>query len=44
MHEYAQDAIAYVRLYGRPDLFVAFTTSIFGRDTAAFTSRTIGGS
>ena len=25
MHEYAQDAIAYVRLYGRPDLFIKFT-------------------
>ena len=25
MHEYAQDAIAYVRLYGRPDLFSTFT-------------------
>jgi hypothetical protein len=25
MHEYAQDAIAYVRLYGRPDLFITFT-------------------
>ena len=25
MHEYAQDAIAYVRLYGNPDLFIIFT-------------------
>lgn len=25
MHEYAQDAITYVRKYGRPDLFVTFT-------------------
>ena len=25
MHEYAQDAIAYVRLCGRPDLFITFT-------------------
>ena len=25
MHEYAQDAIAYVRLYGYPDLFIKFT-------------------
>ena len=25
MHEYAQDAIAYVRFYGRPDLFITFT-------------------
>ena len=25
MHECAQDAIAYVRLYGRPDLFITFT-------------------
>ena len=25
MHEYAQDAIAYVRLYGYPDLFITFT-------------------
>ncbi|XP_036322284.1 uncharacterized protein LOC118736293 [Rhagoletis pomonella] len=25
MHEYAQDAITYVRLYGRPDLFITFT-------------------
>ena len=25
MHEYTQDAIVYVRLYGRPDLFIAFT-------------------
>ena len=25
MHEYAQDAIAYVRLYGIPDLFITFT-------------------
>ena len=25
MHEYAQDAIAYVRLYGRSDLFITFT-------------------
>lgn len=25
MHEYAQDAIAFVRLYGRPDLFITFT-------------------
>ena len=25
MHEYAQDAIAYVRHYGRPDLFITFT-------------------
>ncbi|VDN03878.1 unnamed protein product, partial [Onchocerca ochengi] len=25
MHECAQDAIAYVRQYGRPDLFITFT-------------------
>lgn len=25
MHEYAQDAMAYVRTYGRPDLFITFT-------------------
>ncbi|XP_043259365.1 uncharacterized protein LOC122403185 [Colletes gigas] len=25
MHEYAQDAMAFVRQYGRPDLFVTFT-------------------
>lgn len=25
MHEYAQDAMAYVREYGRPDLFITFT-------------------
>ncbi|VDN05143.1 unnamed protein product, partial [Onchocerca ochengi] len=25
MHEYVQDAIAYVRQYGRPDLFITFT-------------------
>ncbi|GFW51845.1 helitron_like_N domain-containing protein [Trichonephila clavipes] len=25
MHEYAQDVIAYVRLYGGPDLFITFT-------------------
>ncbi|GFY36535.1 ATP-dependent DNA helicase [Trichonephila clavipes] len=25
MHEYAQDAMTYVRAYGRPDLFVPFT-------------------
>ena len=25
MHEYAQDSIAYVRLYGRPNLFITFT-------------------
>ena len=25
MHEYAQDPIAYVRLYGRPDLLMTFT-------------------
>lgn len=25
MHEYAQDAMSYVRQYGRPDLFVTFT-------------------
>ena len=25
MHEYAQDAIPYVHLYGRPDLFITFT-------------------
>ena len=25
MHEYTQDAIAYVRLYGHPDLFITFT-------------------
>ncbi|XP_050323146.1 uncharacterized protein LOC126754957 [Bactrocera neohumeralis] len=25
MHEYAQDAICYVRLYGQPDLFITFT-------------------
>ncbi|GFT09255.1 ATP-dependent DNA helicase [Trichonephila clavipes] len=25
MHEYAQDAMTYVRAYGRPDLFVTFT-------------------
>ena len=25
MHEYAQDAMAYVRLHGRPDLFITFT-------------------
>lgn len=25
MHEYAQDALAYVRKYGRPDLFITFT-------------------
>ena len=24
MHKYAEDAIAYVRLYGRPDLFITF--------------------
>ena len=26
MHEYAQDTIAYVRLYRSPDLFIAFTS------------------
>jgi hypothetical protein len=25
MHEYAQDAMTYVRNYGRPDLFITFT-------------------
>lgn len=25
MHEYAQDAMSYVRHYGRPDLFITFT-------------------
>jgi hypothetical protein len=25
MHEYAQDAMTYVRAYGRPDLFITFT-------------------
>ena len=25
MHEYAQDALAYLRLFGRPDLFITFT-------------------
>lgn len=25
MHEYAQDAMTYVRKYGRPDLFITFT-------------------
>lgn len=25
MHEYAQDALTYVRKYGRPDLFITFT-------------------
>lgn len=25
MHEYAQDAMAYVRIHGRPDLFITFT-------------------
>ncbi|XP_075469185.1 uncharacterized protein LOC142502199 [Ascaphus truei] len=25
MHEYAQDAMAYVRAYGRPDFFITFT-------------------
>jgi hypothetical protein len=25
MHEYTQDALAYVRIHGRPDLFVTFT-------------------
>ncbi|UYV83334.1 hypothetical protein LAZ67_23000610 [Cordylochernes scorpioides] len=25
MHEYAQDAMTYVRVYGRPDLFITFT-------------------
>lgn len=25
MHEYAQDAMTYVRLHGRPDLFITFT-------------------
>jgi hypothetical protein len=25
MHEYTQDAMAYVRTYGRPDLFITFT-------------------
>lgn len=25
MHEYSQDAMAYVRMYGRPDLFITFT-------------------
>lgn len=25
MHEYAQDALTYVRRYGRPDLFITFT-------------------
>ncbi|UYV73325.1 hypothetical protein LAZ67_10002729 [Cordylochernes scorpioides] len=25
MHEYAQDAMPYVRVYGRPDLFITFT-------------------
>ena len=27
MHEYAQDDFAYVRLYGRPDLFITFTSN-----------------
>ncbi|XP_065582316.1 uncharacterized protein LOC136041556 [Artemia franciscana] len=45
MHEYAEDAIAYVHLYGRPDLFISFTCNqSWGQDTAHFTSRTIGGS
>ena len=25
MHQYAQDAMTYVRVYGRPDLFITFT-------------------
>lgn len=25
MHEYTQDAMTYVRAYGRPDLFITFT-------------------
>ena len=25
MHEYTQDAMTYVRIYGRPDLFITFT-------------------
>lgn len=25
MHEHAQDALAYVRQYGRPDLFITMT-------------------
>ncbi|GFX77386.1 helitron_like_N domain-containing protein [Trichonephila clavipes] len=31
MHEYAQDAIAYVRLYGCPDLFITFHAIRRGR-------------
>lgn len=27
LHEYTQDAFAYVRTYGRPDLFITFTCS-----------------
>lgn len=25
MHQYSQDAMTYVRKYGRPDLFITFT-------------------
>lgn len=28
MHEYAQDALAYVRCFGRPDLFITFTCNV----------------
>ncbi|GBL92284.1 hypothetical protein AVEN_35834-1 [Araneus ventricosus] len=28
MHEYAQDAMTYVRSYGRPDLFITFTCNL----------------
>jgi len=28
MHEYVQDAMTYVRAYGRPDLFITFTCNL----------------
>lgn len=33
MHKYAQDAIVYVRHYGRPDLFIIFTCNPAWDDT-----------
>lgn len=38
MHEYAQDAMSYVRHYGRPDLFITFTCNPSGMTSNAICS------
>lgn len=43
MHEYSQDAMTYVRKYGRPDLFVTFTCNPKWKEISASIGITVTG-